>query len=816
MAKYKKRINTAYGLSAPLVDVMPEPIKAQRRPTTADNGYPIGQTWINVNSASPDFNDVWMLTSVTATAANWEPIGNDTEGGPAITEYVVDANGGAAVNYTTIQSAIDAVQLVGGTAMIWVRPGTYTENLTLYDGLIIRGDNIQSIITGVHTPPATGAVIFQDLYLTSATDIITSAVAGTTRLRFFNCTANCTNGYMVDCANWTGPIDIFKCNTASTTDGVVNNNLGSSTIVIEDSYVGQGATVLATGGGTLAIASSRIGCGITLSGATAASITRGSYVAGTLTTGGTSATIVYNSSIVSGVNTAVTHSSAGTLAIYNSIINSSNATAIGGAGAGILTLSGVEFPSSSNLSATLTLDYLPDTRSTKLICGDAVYPVDELTNEYNVIQGFAATTETIAFQINAIEGNMEVAATASILQPTGVYGYCVQDDGSAITSTAAGVEGHLNLLETDNADLPPVYAFAVKGYLDATDTTGIPAAMTAGVGSIVEYNTPFNAKAYGFVASRLNAGGGAGTAGQAAYGVLQGTVAAADWLYGVDLYNGGTGVAYGAADIRLQNQAFVAIDTEGARFSGEWACRSCDPTNTHIYSWDSDPIMQIRATNGGVPSGATGTYNLMYCQDRTTLIQFILGTGQTIIAPLLENDGLLISLDLSNSEGAEYYFGHTTRSRHTFVIGTSPAFFVEATFKVADCGTSDPLWLGFRLLGAPNAAYTNYTDAYTIGLRNTTAADVVVLGSNLNGTGWNYQNSGDSWLDGEVHTIRVNVSATGVCTALIDGVAPSTPLAFTFDNGDTVIPFIHHLFAAGGAPAAIHIQTLSCGLQAWT
>lgn len=207
----------------------------------------------------------------------------------------------------------------------------------------------------------------------------------------------------------------------------------------------------------------------------------------------------------------------------------------------------------------------------------------------------------------------------------------------------------------------------------------------------------------------------------------------------------------------------------------------------------------------------------MYCQDGVTMEQFILGAGQTIIAPRLENDGLLISLDLSNAEGAEYNFGYTTRSRHTFTIGTSPAFFVEATFKVTDAGSSDPLWLGFRKLGASNAAYATYTDAGVIGLHQTTNPDTVIIGSNLNNAGWAYVNTTDAFTDGQTHTFRVNVSSAGVVTYLIDGVAPTATQALTFDNGDVVMPFIHHLFiGAGGAPGAINIQALKCGFQAWS
>jgi len=267
----------------------------------------------------------------------------------------------------------------------------------------------------------------------------------------------------------------------------------------------------------------------------------------------------------------------------------------------------------------------------------------------------------------------------------------------------------------------------------------------------------------------------------------------------------------GANTFGIRNNSNASVSTIDSY--GDITGRNINVTNMYVPQINVCPILQSRANTGAAPTGATGDYNIMYLQDGHTMEQFILGAGQTIIAPRLENAGLLVSLDLTNSEGAEYYWGHQNSSKFLFTIGTSPAFFIEARFTVADCGTSDPLWIGFRLQGAPNGAFANYTDAAVIGLHATTNADTVISGKNLNGTGWTYVNSTDAWTDGQTHTIRLNVSAAGVVSYLLDGAALSNEQAMTFDNADVVIPFIHHLFAAGGAPAAIHLVSLACGLQ---
>jgi len=737
-------------------------------------------------------------------------------------------------NYETIQAAINDANTIGNDALIIVQPGTFTEDLTLYDGQTIQGSGLDTVITGVVTPPDAGTIAFNDLTMTSTTDIVTSAAAGTTRMTFYNVAFNTDNGYIVDCANWTGTIDIIQCGDNSTINGIVNNQ-GTSVVNIWDSSLGAGATNIAKSGGTLDFRSSRINIPVIVAGATTTAAHQGNYFADMITVADTSTLQVSNSSFVTGANAAVTQSSTGIIQLTNTTIDSSANPCIAGAGAGEVYLSGVEFLDGSNLAATLTMNYGPETRTTKIIAGDSTYRVNVFGLDSNIIQAYCDdATASGASALSAVEGNMTVssgdgshspvAVTGALdmisgsnaLTTFGVQGYCEQSDGSVIASTAAGAEGWLNLEETDIADLPAYLACGVKGYLDGTAGTAVPAGMVAGVASLLEYYAYMDSKAYGVLVSRLDTPtGSAGVAAAAAFGTVQGTNAIPDFLYGLDFAASTSG--FTNADVRFQNSSTIAVDTEGVTFSGDVATRSSNPTNTNIESFDVDVILQSKANTGGVPTGANGDYNIMYMQDRTVMEQFIIAAGgETIIAPRLTDDGLLISLDLTNAEGCELYFGHTTRSRHSFTIGTDAAFFVEASFKVVDAGSSDPLWVGFRKRGAPNAVFANYTDAGVIGLHQTTNADTVIIGSNLNAGGWAYVNTTDAFADNETHVLRMNVSDAGVCTYLIDGVAPSSTQALTFDNGDVVIPFVHHLFiAAGGAPSAITMQSFKCGYQSW-
>ena len=155
-----------------------------------------------------------------------------------ISKYIVDANGDTP--YTTIQSALDAANTAAVATAVYVRAGTYTENLTLYDGIDLWGavgvaDTETCKIIGVHTPPATGTFTLRNIFLESATDIFNSAVAGTADLILIDCAINVTNGYTFNLVNWTGSFTGFDVGEiGSTNDGWINNE--SRALLIRDYF----------------------------------------------------------------------------------------------------------------------------------------------------------------------------------------------------------------------------------------------------------------------------------------------------------------------------------------------------------------------------------------------------------------------------------------------------------------------------------------------------------------------------------------------------------------------------------------------------
>jgi fibronectin-binding autotransporter adhesin len=230
-------------------------------------------------------------------------------------------------------------------------------------------------------------------------------------------------------------------------------------------------------------------------------------------------------------------------------------------------------------------------------------------------------------------------------------------------------------------------------------------------------------------------------------------------------------------------------------------------------TFTNSPIGQSAVNTGVAPLGTTGYINLLGFQEGIMMEEFILGAGgQTIILPRMEaaGSGLLVSLDVTDDEGVEYSFGaQRLASRHAYTIGTSPAFFFECRYRVTTAHAALPYSIGFRKVQAYQAitAMAAYTDFAMIGLNQGTAADVAIIDTQLNTGGIISTNTTNGWADGATHTVGVYVSAAGVVTFTFDGAAPVATQAFTFDNGDVVVPFIR--IEHGGLNNASEVALIS-------
>lgn len=209
---------------------------------------------------------------------------------------------------------------------------------------------------------------------------------------------------------------------------------------------------------------------------------------------------------------------------------------------------------------------------------------------------------------------------------------------------------------------------------------------------------------------------------------------------------------------------------------------------------------------GGAAAGATGTTNVMTFPDNT--FEYHIKGTQTILAPVIGATGLDISMDNTDDDGVELTNGITARSRVAFVIGTSPAFYMKAKLKIHDVSGTDDLAVGFRKAEAYQANIDDYNDMAALNVISGNITEETILN---NGATVVTDTTLD-WADDAEKTLEIYVSATGVVSMKVDGVAVPTFTTFTFDTGDTVVPFLFFLNATDIADGTV-VESWEVGLQ---
>ena len=270
---------------------------------------------------------------------------------------VVDAGG--TTPFTTIASGITAaVGLGAANPTVFIRAGTYSENLTLINGVNLKGDDPYTcIIDGHHTIPAAGQIQISDLKLTAsvgATSVFIEAGAGTCAIDVIGCIFNITSGMVFNLPLSTGPLSLTACNDISAANSIINNTTGLSILTIRSCELGSGAVAAEIAGATY-IGFSRIFCRINRIGAQTLTATNCHFSA-IMVLSGTSSLYATNSSFGVGAAIALTVGAGCTATLANVTVDST----VGGSncitGAGSITLSEVTFTNASGVTTT-TKDY---------------------------------------------------------------------------------------------------------------------------------------------------------------------------------------------------------------------------------------------------------------------------------------------------------------------------------------------------------------------------------------------------------------------------------------------------------------------------
>ncbi len=182
------------------------------------------------------------------------------------------------------------------------------------------------------------------------------------------------------------------------------------------------------------------------------------------------------------------------------------------------------------------------------------------------------------------------------------------------------------------------------------------------------------------------------------------------------------------------------------------------------------------------------------------------------------NVGWRVPNDNTDNEGIELTQGILSAGNGNgeFTVGTDGPFKLSVQFKIPDVSDYDVAFVGFRKVEAYTAALnahaelgTDYTD---LGGLNVNAGAIYSI-TRLNAGTAVLTDTTNTWADNAIKTLTVNVSVAGVCTFLIDGVAPTVNSnTLTFDTGDLLIPTVCFTKNAGAASDTPPILvTYECG-----
>lgn len=282
-------------------------------------------------------------------------------------KFIVDASA-ANGTHTTIASAITSASS-GDT--IFIRPGTYTENLTLKAGVnlaayITDSSNGTVTIVGKMTSTFTGTVNISGIRLQTNSDFaIESTGSNAAVLSLDKCFLNCTNSTGISGSNTNARVTFSDSGGNLTTTGIAyfaSTGLSVGFIGCALGNTGGSTTANTISAGTVTVNYSTITNPTSLTGTSNlnsfySSFNTSSQNVTTLTINSSGSKFSHYCIFSSGSAVAITVTS-GTYQLTYSIVSSTNATAAID-GAGVLASSNINFGNSANVITTTTQDMFP-------------------------------------------------------------------------------------------------------------------------------------------------------------------------------------------------------------------------------------------------------------------------------------------------------------------------------------------------------------------------------------------------------------------------------------------------------------------------
>lgn len=211
----------------------------------------------------------------------------------------------------------------------------------------------------------------------------------------------------------------------------------------------------------------------------------------------------------------------------------------------------------------------------------------------------------------------------------------------------------------------------------------------------------------------------------------------------------------------------------------------------NFTAYDTNDAVAVLQTSMAARATTTALVHIMTSPGG---YKYALGNiGVQTTSPVMAASGLDIRGAETTAIGTEI-FTHVGGATGTpFVVGKDPAFFFRVSITIANISGAAVLLAGFRRAEVNNVTYTSYADYGAIGTIASAATGAINIAQEINAAGTAPTDTTNTWADGETKVLEIRVSAGGIVTYLINGVAPTVTAAQTFDDGDPLIPMLHFI-----------------------